>query len=237
MKTLISALLTFTFCFGINAQTHHIGGLFPTLDFKYAASEKLEIESFSFLSVFPVEKTIDNIIYPSHSGAFYTELDFTYSLNTKHSITGSYTYERANPFESSYRNENRIWLQLQRYDALSKFSVKNRIRYDARFIQNRTTDKVDFSPRLRYLLGTDFRLNDKTFYFSAYNEFFLDVFKERVSTYTENWAFAGVGFNVSANTKLETGPLVISWIRNPNKDWLNQYFLQFTLITKFPFKK
>lgn len=85
-------------------------------------------------------------------------------------------------------------------------------------IHNRTSDDIDFNPRLRYLLGVDFPLNSKSLYFAAYNEFFFDTYKDRVSTYAENWFFAGIGFNVFKKTKIETGLLNISWVRNIEKN-------------------
>ena len=236
MKTTLSFLLIILHI-SLNGQTHNIGGIFPTIDFKYKVSEKLEIESFSFLTLFPVEQTINEIVYPRHSGAFYTELDFTYLFKKNTSITGSYTYERANPFGATYRNENRVWFQMQQCFAFTKWNLKSRIRYDARFIQNRITEKIDFSPRIRSLIGGDLKLNKNNLYFAAYNEFFFNTYSNRISLFTENWAFAGLGFNVSSSTKLETGPLIISWIRNSKRNWLNQCFFQLTLITDIHFKK
>lgn len=110
-----------------------------------------------------------------------------------------------------------------------KINIKNRLRYDFRFIQNRVSEKIDFRPRIRYLLGVDFRLNKKSLYLVAYNEFFFNTYKTRTATYAENWAFAGIGFSVSKKVKIETGPLMISWVRNLEKDWLHQCFMQVTL--------
>lgn len=89
-----------------------------------------------------------------------------------------------------------------------------------------------FNPRLRYLIGIDFPLNDKTLYLAAYNEFFLDTYQNRLATYSENWGFVGVGLNITKRTKIETGLLNINWVRNVDKDWLNQFYWQFTLSQK-----
>ena len=197
----------------------------------------MDYSIYSFLATYPIEQVSKNFTYPAKANAYYIELDAIYNLSDQWSLAGSYTYERVNPFRSDCRNENRIWLQAQYYNKFDQFNLKNRLRYDFRFIQNRIDNEIDYSPRLRYLLGVDFPLNDKLLYFAAYNEFFLDTFKDRISSYSENWAFAGIGFNLSEKTTLEPGLLLISWLRNIEKYWLHQYFLQLTLVTKLDFIK
>lgn len=232
MKKVLALIL----CLGIGkivAQNHHIYGLFPTYNVDLKINPKWTASVYSFLALNPQSQTTEGVEYPSQANAFYLELDAIYGFSEEWSIAGSYTYERANPFNENYRNENRAWIQAQHYKKLSKFNLKNRLRYDFRFIQNRSSGNTDYSPRLRYLLGIDFPLNSNSLYFAAYNEFFFDTYNARVATYAENWAFAGVGFNVSTQTKLETGVLNISWIRNTEKDWLKQYYWQVTIIQKF----
>lgn len=218
-------------------QSHTIFGVFPTYNANVKLNSKWTTSVYSFLSINPVNQTTKDIEYLSQMNAFYIELDAIYNLTKEISLAGSYTYERANPFLENYRNENRIWFQAQHLKKFEKFNLKNRLRSDLRFIENRVDNVTDFQHRLRYLLGLDFPLNDKSLYFAVYNEFFFDTFEKRVATYSENWAFAGLGFNLSEKTKLETGLLNISWIRNSNKDWLHQYYWQLTVIQNFNLKK
>ena len=213
-------------------QHHHIYGIFPTYNQNGNITKGFDYSIYSFLAIYPLEQSIDETVYPAKSNAFYIELDGIYKLNKKWFIAGSYTYERVNPFRSDYRNENRIWPQIQYYENLGFLNLKNRLRYDFRFIENRLNDQTDFRPRLRYLIGIDFSIKDETSYFASYNEFFFDTFEERIALYSENWAFAGIGFKLQEQLKLETGPLLISWIRNTQKDWLHQYFWQLTLISQ-----
>ncbi|MEO1548141.1 MAG: DUF2490 domain-containing protein [Bacteroidota bacterium] len=217
------------------AQDHHVFGVFPTYNQNGRISNKLDYSIYSFLAIYPVEQTTRGFTYPAKANAFYIELDAIYHLNGQWSGAVSYTYERLNPFRDDYRNEHRVWFQAQHYKKFSRFNLKNRLRYDLRYIENRSTNQTDFNPRIRYLAGIDFPMNSRSLYFAAYNELFFDVFSGRITTFSENWAFAGFGFNLSTKTKLETGPLVISWIRNTEKDWLHQYFLQLTLITQIDF--
>lgn len=232
MRLLLINIIFLAFSATSYSQTHHIGGVFPTIDLKYKFDPAFEIESYSFLSYFPSAKTLDSINYPAHAGALYTELDFTYNVNSNLGLTASYTYERANPFESSYRNENRVWLQATLKSKVNKLEIKNRLRYDFRLIQNRTTGKVDYLPRLRYLLGLAYPLQKKEnpIVLNVYSEMFFNTFKDSSPFYNENWAFAGVKFPFSERWALELGYLNISWVRNNQNNWLSQHFGQMTLI-------
>ena len=221
-----------------NAQNHHIVGLFPTYNQNGHLSEKLDYSIYSFLAIHPFEQKVSDdafqdFVYEPKINAAYIELDLIYNFNERWSAAASYTYEGVNLFNEPYRNEHRTWLQGQHYTKLGKWGLKNRFRYDFRFVEDVLSGNFDYKPRARYLLGVDKALNEKSLYFAAYNEFFFDTFDSGVQTYSENWAFAGIGFNLTERSKFETGPLLISWIRNGSNDWLNQYFLQMTLITQF----
>lgn len=215
------------------AQNHHIVGLFPTYNADLKINSKWTASVYSFLAINPVDQKTEGIEYPAQSNILYIELDAIYGLTETWSLAGSYTYERLNPFNDRYRNENRLWLQVQHYKKTGKLNIKNRLRYDFRFIQNRVSDQIAFNPRLRYLIGIDFPLHSNSLYVAAYNEFFFNTYKDKISTYAENWSFAGIGFDLSKQSKIETGLLNISWVRNAEKDWLRQYYWQVTFIQKF----
>lgn len=229
--SLFSAIL-FQWSYG---QTHHIGGIFPTIDLKYKLSNSFEIESYSFVSYFPSSQTFDSTNYPAHAGALYTEFDFTYNVSEQFSLTGSYTYERANPFESNYRNENRIWLQATLKSKVNKLEIKNRVRYDLRFIQNRTTNQTDYLPRLRYLFGLSHPLqkNDNPILLTFYNEAFFNTFSGSSPFYAENWGNVGLKYPVTKKMAVELGYLNISWIVDDNNNWLSQHFGQVTFCYSF----
>lgn len=212
-------------------QTHHIIGTFPTLDLKYTFSPKFEVESYHFLSYFPQSKTIDDITYPAHSSALYTELDFTYNLNPNLGITASYTYERVSPFESNYRNENRLWLQASLKSKTDQLEIKNRLRYDFRFIQNRSTGEVDYLPRVRYFLGLAHPIQKKEnpLVLSVYNEAFFNTFSGASPFYAENWASLGIKQGITDKMALEYAYLNISWLRDNANNWLSQHYAQITL--------
>lgn len=90
------------------AQNHHIYGLFPTYIADLKLNSKWSTSMYSFLSINPLHQESKSIEYPAQTNAFYIEIDATYSITEEWSLSGSYTYERANPFNNNYRNENRL---------------------------------------------------------------------------------------------------------------------------------
>lgn len=217
------------------AQSHRVVGIFPTYELGLNGKNRWSGSLYSFAALYPWEQTSGSEIYPAQAKIFYVELAAHYALNKAFTISGSYTYERLNPLRDDFRNEHRLWPQVTWKKALGGGTLKNRLRYDLRFIGDRSTSgKVNFEPRLRHLLGykTPLRHSD-LWYFSGYNELFFNTFRKASATYAENWFFAGVGRHLSSRTTLEGGALVISWQRDALNNWLHQYFLQLTLIHQF----
>lgn len=230
-----------TFCFLLFgkgmaiAQSHHIVGIFPTYELDLNGKNRWSRSLYSFAALYPWEQTFGSEIYPAQAKIIYIELAAHYALNKAFTVSGSYTYERLNPLRNDFRNEHRLWPQVTWKKAVGRGMLKNRLRYDLRFIEDRSdAGKVNFEPRLRYLLGykAPFRRSD-LWYLSGYNELFFNTFRQASATYAENWFFAGVGRQLNSRTTLEGGALIISWRRDALNNWLHQYFLQLTLIHQF----
>lgn len=213
------------------SQNDHISGVFPTLIMSHEFSDKWKIDSYSFLATNPFEKPN----YPSRSSILYTELDLSYNFTKNFSTTLSYTYERLNPFSDDYRNENRIWLQAQYLIKRTNFEIKNRLRYDFRFIENRLTSRTDFNPRVRYLLGLTKPIfnKDKNINFVVYNEFFFNTFSNSFFSYAENWGYVGVHKKINKTISVELGYLNLSWVKDAQRNWLIQHYIQPSVYLSF----
>ena len=152
MKRLI-ILYTLALSINTTAQNTNYGGLFPTIDHSGTLSDKWRYGFYYFGGI--------NLINPEIAGAkedpnlfvFYSEQALHYSINDKLTLTGSYVYERQHPSENNYRNENRFYLQGTYKYNLNRTTLKHRIRYDGRFIENRVTNETPYTSRLRYLFG------------------------------------------------------------------------------------
>lgn len=93
--------------------------------------------------------------------------------------------------------EHRIFQQFISSQTIGSVKLNHRYRFEQRFVE------ADFKLRFRYFLGLNipFEKTNK-FYFSAYNELFLNT--ENV-IFDRNRIYFGLGFKVSDNIKIETG--------------------------------
>jgi len=221
------------------AQNTEIGGAFPTIDHSGRLNEKWSYNIYYFGAFSLLNQKINGIKEKPFLNAFYSEQSISYDLNKGWSLTGSYVFERQNVLREDYRNENRFYIQTTNKYKLENVSIKHRLRYDGRYIENRISNKWPYTHRLRYLFGLTLPIkkqNDKA-NFTIYNEFFFNLDKNATAIYGENWAFAGLNFKTKKTGNFEIGPLYIFWVANKNNDLINFYYLQITWQTNLNFSK
>ncbi|MFN5213855.1 MAG: DUF2490 domain-containing protein [Bacteroidota bacterium] len=238
MRQIICFLLLFMFTgtSNVNAQSKYIGGIFPTIDHTGKISKTFDyglyyFGAFPFMNLKKSDSKNDvNLLL------LYLEQSLTLNLNDKLQLSGSYVYQRENVFENNFINENRIHIQATYKHPIKNIILKNRIRFDNRFIKNRITGETPYTHRVRYLIGLDFPYIDKhnKYYITLYEELFINTFNNASIRYAENWAYAGVGLILNNQNKIEAGPLYITWNVGDN-DWYHQYYAQLTWISKFNF--
>ncbi len=216
-----------------DAQNIVYGGIFPTIDHSGKLSDKWAYHSYIFAAIKPYshqdQTDKSRMLYA------YGEWGLTYSLTERLSATSAYVYERQQPFEGDYRNENRFHQQLTYQLPLSeKLTLKQRLRFDARFIENRATKQTPFTHRLRYLLGISQNITPSVYWF-AYSEFFFDT--KNQFKFNENWSALQIGKKIKARHAVELGYLYVGWVRNSQNDWLHQHYLQLTWVSRVDFSK
>ncbi|OYX27598.1 MAG: hypothetical protein B7Z06_04025 [Flavobacteriales bacterium 32-35-8] len=100
-------------------------------------------------------------------------------------------------------NEHRIFQQFISSQNIGSVKLNHRYRFEQRFIED------DFKMRFRYFLGLNIPFkNTSPFYFSAYNELFLNT---KSTVFDRNRLYGGIGYQLSENIRLEAG-------------YMNQYF-------------
>lgn len=114
-------------------------------------------------------------------------------------------------------NEHRIYQQFITRQQISHISLQHRYRFEQRFVED------DFKLRFRYLLGFNVPLNnaelvDKTLYFSAYNEIFLNT---KSNVFDRNRLYSGLGFKLNTALKFEIGYMNQFLSGGKNRDQLN----------------
>jgi len=217
------------------AQSSFVGGIFPTIDHSGSISKKWEYSLYYFAALplvnfsEPKDKMAANFLL------FYSEQALTYHLNKNLSFSASYVYQRENVLRDNYSNENRIHVQSTYKHSIKKINIKHRLRFDNRFVHNRTNHTTPYTHRLRYLIGLDFLIKNNL-YFTAYQEAFFNSFQNATAIYGENWTYLGIGYQFNDKHKIETGPLYITW-NTGEKAWFHQWYLQMTWISKIDFTK
>lgn len=227
------AMLLIFFSFNCSfAQNVSIGGIFPTIDHSGELSKRWSYNSYLFAAIKPYRSNEGN----ARPLYLYGEFGLSYLLADNLWLTGSYVYERQQPFETNARNEHRLFQQITFKLPLNRFNIKQRLRFDERFIENISTDQFEFSHRLRYLLGATYDLSDE-FYLMSYTEFFFNTTSGANFQFNENWSAFQLGYKFNKNNSIEFGYLFVGWIYNNQNNWFNQHYLQTTWVNKLNFNK
>lgn len=94
-------------------------------------------------------------------------------------------------------NEHRIFQQFTSKQNIGSVKLNHRYRFEQRFVAS------DFKMRFRYFLSLNIPFKESgPFYFSAYNEIFLNT---ESAIFDRNRLYGGLGFQVNENLKLEVG--------------------------------
>lgn len=217
----------------LDSQNINVAGVFPTIDHAGSLNDKLEYSLYYF-AAFPLIN-LDRGNPDAYFNLFYSEQALSYKISSKSSVTGSYVYQRANVVYDNFVNENRFYLQAKFKHSVGKLALTHRIRFDGRFIHDRSLNQTPFTHRVRYLIGVE-RFISTNIYLTAYEEAFFNTFENPVVIYAENWTYAAVGRKLNKKNKVELGLLYITW-NVANKSWFNQYYMQASWISHIDLRK
>ena len=238
-KVFFTSFVLLLIAYHTNAQTLNLFGVFPSYSQSGRIYKKWDYSLYLFGAINTFNQTIQEVKNPPKVFLLYSDNIIAYNFSKRFAAAVSYTYQRTDPFLNTFINENRVWQQIGYKCSIGKLQLRQRLRNDERFIQNRPiTSNYYFSDRLRYLIGIEFPLKkESNYYFNAYNEFFFTLTKQRFAVYQENWAYAGIGTKTKKTGNFEIGILSVSWLRDSNKDRLNLWYLQLTWITTINISK
>lgn len=220
------------FCTLSPAQDITIGGIFPTIDHSGKLSKRWSYNSYLFGALKPYQSSEGN----ARPLYFYGEFGISYLLANNLWLTASYVYEKQEPSKDIARNEHRLFQQLTYVLPLNRFNIKQRLRFDERFIEDTGRDQYEFSHRIRYLLGATYDLSE-AFYLMSYTEFFFNTTSGASFQFNENWSAFQLGYKFNQKSSIEFGYLYVGWIYNNQNDWFNQNYLQMTWVSKLNFTR
>ena len=222
MRTL--ALVIFLiFSSAILAETQQLYGFRPQISLTKVVSDRWDINVFSSNNSNLNDKTYGRTQFPADIQQYFQISPiYKYSPDINFVFLG-YIYQRTNPFSDDFVNENWLFQQVI-YGTDTLFGqLTHRVRLEERFIHNQTTGQTPFSTRLRYqvallipLQGSE--LDNGVFYFNTYNEFYFNLTGARNAFYSENWSYAGIGYQTVEYGRVEVGPLIQRSVINKQHD-------------------
>ena len=112
--------------------------------------------------------------------------------------------------------EHRIYQQFITKQSFGRIKFQHRYRFEQRFVED------DFRLRFRYFLALNVAINqptvtDKTVYFSAYNELFINNNRD---FFDRNRLYGGLGYRFNKNIRIEIG-YMNQFLNAGNRDQLN----------------
>jgi hypothetical protein len=239
----ICLIIIMSFSVSITAFGQNLGfyGFLPAYSQTGRITKKIDYNIFLSTTINAFNRTIDKVEYPASDLQLYIQPSIIYKMSPNMNFAGSYTYQRSNPLEKFHVNENRLWEQIIYSHILRKGRMTHRIRFEERFIKNNLTKERPLSTRVRYQLGFSTPLEGKTldpkeFYFNSYNEFYFSLTGNKNATYSENWTYAGIGYNTGKMGKLELGYLLQTSVRDLQQDLRFLNLMQVMWTTNFNFK-
>jgi hypothetical protein len=215
----------FFFSTNVFASNIHLYGTRPFTSLTHRLNERWNLNLFYSETINLSDLVIDGVRYPSRDFQSYIQSGFIYKFSPNLNFTFGYVFQRNNPFSDDFSNENRLWQQILYSQNLYNGKLSHRFRFEQRFIQNRSTGKTNpMATRLRYqvaftspFIGSS--IVSKSWFYSLYNEFYFSTSGLRNAFYSENWSYAGVGYQTLEFGKFEFGPLFQFAFTDKDKDW------------------
>ena len=134
-----------------------------------------------------------------------TGLGYNLTENNNNILVGyAFIYNEpylANSDQKTNFDEHRVYQQFITRQSFGRISLQHRYRFEQRFLED------DFQLRLRYFLSLNLALNkpkmeDNTFYLSAYNEIFANT---QQNYFDRNRLYGGLGYRFTSKFRTEIG--------------------------------
>jgi len=142
--------------------------------------------------------------------------------------------------------EHRIYQQVTLRHGSGKVELQHRGRLEQRWIGTRTAplsgtiglDGWRYQNRVRYLLRLGVPLKNPRWYIAVSNEIFLNLPpRHSAATFDQNRAFAGLGYKLGKDTRLEAGYLQQSLLQRSGRVLELNHTIQIGLYSTLPFRR
>lgn len=219
------------------AKTFDSFGVVPFISLSKGLAAKFDLNFYHSDTFGLTDNSFNGKHYKSRQQQAYFQTGLNYKFRPNLNLSLGHIYQRNNPVDTDFVNEHRIFEQVTYSHSMDEKQFTHRFRFEQRFIDER--EEHEFKTRLRYQVGLNFPLQGRQldpgeWYFNCYNEFYFSTSGDRYAFYSDDWAYAGLGYQTLEWGKLEAGPLAQYSVINEEKDFKSFYALQFGWILKFP---
>lgn len=212
-------------------------GLMPTLDHGARITERVGYSAY----VFDATKFGGTTpgLDPDEPRSFMisAEMGITFRLNDRLTVNLAYLHQWLEPSLTFHRSEDRGYQQLAHTMPIGRAELRQRLRYEERFVRAMETGIITTSQRLRYRIGVKRPVAPERLYVLTQTELFLNTTAGQTLRLEENWTTVQLGYAFSKANGLEVGPLYVGWYRNQQKDVLHQFYLQATWVSKIDLRR
>jgi hypothetical protein len=206
------------------AQNLNQSGFLPVLSHTFVTS-KLDVNILGVSKISTTNQTAGGVLFPASTLEVYFQLQASLKLKNNITISGSYGFQRNNPFSDNYVNEHRLGQQLIWVTNLTKSHLYQRFRYEERLIESSDHQSYQFGTRGRYQIGLNHNLGTSNYFINFSNEIFVIPTGPRNAFVPENIAYIGIGRKARVSN-IEIGLFYNTIVRNSNHDLRNLLLLQ-----------
>jgi hypothetical protein len=196
-----------------HAENINIDGTRPFVSLTHAINDRWGVNFFDSETINLVAANEGSFSYPARDMQSYTQLTAYYLLSANWNLTFGYVFQKSNPFSNNFTNENRFFQQVTYSHGLGLGRLAHRLRFEERYIQARGAAVDPMATRLRYQIGYTQALKGNvivanSWFYNIYNEFYFSTSGKRNSLYSENWTYAGLGYQSYSMGTFSFGPLL-----------------------------
>lgn len=206
------------------AQDSNLPGVIPSIFYRGRMTNHFDYNLFASATFITKASKVNGKEYGARNSEIYLQPSLVYKYSKDLNIAIGYTYVRGNSFSAVTEIEKQIWQQLIFEHRVFKGFMLHRFRL-AEDIKN------NLSPTLNYQIAFEKPLRGRVldegeFYFTCFNESFVNLSETSSAFYQANWAFAGIGYKTSKSGKFEFGPLVQTTFINQSHQTNNLFLFQ-----------
>ena len=202
----------FSKCLVSFAQNNNAPGVIPSLFYRGRITNRFDYNLFASATFITAKSTVSNQGYPSPNSEVYIQPSLVYKYSRELNLSVGYTYTNGNNFRNTRETEQQVWQQVIFEHRIFKGAMLHRLR----LVENLNSS---ISAALNYQIAFEKPLQGRVldngeFYFTCFNESFVNLSSNASGVYQANWSFVGIGYKTSKAGKFEMGPLVQSAFHN-----------------------